>query len=154
MKVLETTHQFRGYWRGGAVCRIEVYVALGQPPLIVATELPENENTSITNMAEYLAAEVIEGHCLPTPLVWIEHYPEHEGEAGEWSLVRFSNWEVEEVCLGGAWRYRLGPPKWSSLCPEEMEALTGRRATSAPFVDEVAQEHRESRAAERGFENG
>ena len=66
----------------------------------------------------------------------------------------FSDWEREEVRLGGAWRYRVGSPKWSPLCPETLEALTGRPATSAPFVDEVAEENRELRAAQRGFENG
>jgi hypothetical protein len=47
----------------------------------------------------------IEEHSLPTPLPWIEHYPEHEGEIGEYSLMTFSEWEpeweLEEVCLGG-----------------------------------------------------
>ena len=52
-------------------------------------------------MAEYLAAEVIEEHGLFTPLVWVEHYPEHEGEIGEYSLVTFSRWEPEDECLGG-----------------------------------------------------
>ncbi len=60
------------------------------PPVVICSQLPDNHNTSVTNMAEYLAAEVIEEHCLPTPLTWIEHYPEHEGESGEYSLVRFT----------------------------------------------------------------
>ncbi len=30
-------------------------------------------------MAEYLGAEVMEGHQLPTSLTWIEHYPAHKG---------------------------------------------------------------------------
>jgi hypothetical protein len=52
----------------------------------MCSQLPDNDNTSVTNMAEYLAAEVIEGYRLPTPLVWVEHYPEHEGEIGEYLL--------------------------------------------------------------------
>ena len=70
--------------------------------MVICSQLPDNTNTSVTNMAEYLAAEVIEGHGLPTPLVWVEHYLEHEGKPGEWSLVRFSSWKIEEVCLGAA----------------------------------------------------
>jgi hypothetical protein len=58
--------------------------------VVVCSQLQDNANTSVTNMAEYLAAEVVEGHGLPTPLVWIEHYPEHEGGASDYSLVRFS----------------------------------------------------------------
>jgi hypothetical protein len=52
-------------------------------------------------MAAYIAAEVIEEHRLSTPLTWVEHYPEHKGEIGEYSLVRFSSWEPVEACLGG-----------------------------------------------------
>jgi hypothetical protein len=85
--------------------------------------MPDNPNTSVTNMAEYLAAEVIEEHSLPTHLTWIEHYPEHEGEIGEYSLVRFSSWELTEVCLGGIWRFRIGIPSWSHQRPEEAEFL-------------------------------
>jgi hypothetical protein len=85
--------------------------------------VPDNHNTSVTNMAEYLAAEVIEEHGLPTPLTWIEHYPEHEGEIGEYSLVRFSSWEPAKVCLGGVWRHRVGSPRWSPLRPEEVDVI-------------------------------
>ena len=98
--------------------------------MVVCSQLPDNANTSVTNMAEYLAAEVIEGHSLPTPLVWIEHYPEHEGEVGEWSLVGFSSWELAEVCLGGVWRRRVGPPRWSALRPDEAGAILAGRETS------------------------
>jgi hypothetical protein len=75
-------------------------------------------------MAEYLAAEVIRRHDLHAPLIWIEHYPEHEGESGEYSLVRFSGWEPVEACLGGVWRYRVGSPWWSPLNAGEVEMLT------------------------------
>ena len=96
--------------------------------MVVCSQLPDNTNTSVTNMAEYLAAEVIEEHGLPTPLVWIEHYPEHEGKIGEWSLVRFSSWEVEEVRLGTVWRRKVGSPRWWPLrvrrAPETLERRT------------------------------
>lgn len=44
-------------------------------PVVVGSQLPDNENTSVTNMAEYLAAAVMEGQDLPTVLTWVEHYP-------------------------------------------------------------------------------
>ena len=81
-------------------------------------------------MAEYLAAEVIDVHHLPVLLVRVEHYPEHEGEVGEWSLVRFSDWVCEEVCLAGVWRCRIGSPRWSALRPEEVGSLPSGRETS------------------------
>jgi hypothetical protein len=37
----------------------------GQMPVVVCSQLPDNGNTSVTNMAEYLAAEVIEGYNFP-----------------------------------------------------------------------------------------
>ncbi len=92
--------------------------------MVICSQLADNDNTSVTNMAEYLAAEIVQKHRLPTPLTWVEHYPEHEDEVGEYSLVIFSSWELEDVCLGGAWRHRVGSPKWSPLRPKEVEALT------------------------------
>jgi hypothetical protein len=89
-------------------------------------------------MVEYLAAEVIRENKLPTPLVWIEHYPEHEGEIGEYSLVRFSGWELQEACLGGVWRYRVGSPKWSPLSSKSLKALLDRRPRTGEEGDERA----------------
>jgi len=122
-KTHDYIHYYRGYWSEGGKCTIKIYQEDGSTPVVICSQLPDNPNTSVTNMAEYLAAEVIEEHGLPAPLTWIEHYPEHEGEIGEYSLVRFSSWKLEEVCLGGVWRYRIGSPRWSSLGPEEVEVL-------------------------------
>jgi hypothetical protein len=116
-------HCYRGYWSDGGKCRIRIYQEEGRAPVVICSQLPDNDNTSITNMAEYLAAEVIKEHKLPTPLTWIEHYPEHEGAVGEYSLVRVSSSELMEVCLGGVWRCRLGSPRWSPLRPEEVDVL-------------------------------
>ncbi len=122
-------HHYRGYWSDGGECRIRIYREDGQAPVeapvVICTQLPENDNTSVTNMAEYLAAEVVEGNSLPPPLTWIEHYPEHEGEVGEYSLVAFSSWKPEETLLGGVWRLRVGRPSWSHLDPEDVEDLIG-----------------------------
>jgi hypothetical protein len=113
-----------GYWSDGGRCRIRIYREDGHAPVVICSQLQDNENTSVTNMAEYLVAEVIEEHDLPTPFVWIEHYPEHKGKMGEYSLVRFSRWEPTEVCLGSVWRYRVGSPRWSPLRREEVDIVT------------------------------
>jgi hypothetical protein len=122
-KTHDYIHHYRGYWSNGGKCRIRIYREERRAPVVICSQLPDNPNTSVTNMAEYLAAEVIEGHDLPTPLVWVEHYPEHEEETGEYSLVKFSSWEPTEVCLGSVWRHRIGSPAWSPLRPEKAEAL-------------------------------
>jgi hypothetical protein len=122
-KTHDYIHYYRGYWSEGGKCRIRIYREDGRAPIVICSQLPGNDNTSITNMAEYLAAEVIEEHSMPTPLSWIEHYPEHEEEIGEYSLVSFSGWEPEEACLGGVWRYRVGSCRWSPLTTGQVRAL-------------------------------
>jgi hypothetical protein len=109
-KTHEYIHHCRGYWSEGGKCRIRIYREAGGSPVWICSQLPDNDNTSVTNMAEYLAAKVIEEHDLPTPLVWIEHYPEYERETEEYLLVKFSSWDPMEVCLGGVWRYQIGSP--------------------------------------------
>jgi hypothetical protein len=126
-KTHDYIHRYRGYWSDGGRCRIRIYHEDGCAPMVVCSQLPDNDNSSVTNMAEYLAAEVVEEHSLPTPLAWIEHYPEHTGEIGEYSLVKFSSWELTEVCLGGVWRCQIGSPRWSPLRPEEVEFLVRDR---------------------------
>jgi hypothetical protein len=122
-KTNDYVHRYRGYWSDGGRCRIRIYYEDGRAPIVICSQLPGNDNTSVTNMAEYLAAEVIEEHKLPTPLLWVEHNPDHKGEIGEYSLVKFSSWEQTEVYLGGVWRYRIRSPRWSALRREEVDAL-------------------------------
>jgi hypothetical protein len=69
MKTHDYVHYYRGYWSDGGKCRIRIYQEDGQAPVVICSQLPENKNTSVTNMAEYLAAEVIEEHGLVTPLI-------------------------------------------------------------------------------------
>jgi hypothetical protein len=128
-KTHDYVHRYRGYWSDGGRCRIRIYREDDRAPVVICSQLPDIDNTSVTNMAEYLAAEVIWEHSLPTPLTWIEHYPEHEGQIGEYSLVRFSDWEREEVCLGCIRRLRIGAPSWSHLRPEEVEFLLRDRTS-------------------------
>ena len=127
-KTHDYVHYYRGYWSDGGKCRIRIYQEQGVSPVVICSQLPENKNTSVTNMAEYLAAEVIEEHGLATPLTWIEHYPEHEGKPGEYSLVRFSSWERREVGLGGVCRWRVGSTRWSPLHPLEVQAALREEA--------------------------
>jgi hypothetical protein len=125
-KTHDYIHHYRGYWSDGGKCRIRIYQEDGHAPVVICSQLQDNENTSVTNMAEYLAAEVVVEECsLPTPLTWIEHYPEHEGEIGEYSLVTFSDWASQEVHIGAVWRHRIGSPAWSPLRPEEAQAVLG-----------------------------
>ena len=74
-KTHDYVHQYRGYWSDGGRCRIRIYREDGQAPMGGWEQPPDNPNTSVTNMAEYLSTEVTGEPSLPTPLAWGEHYP-------------------------------------------------------------------------------
>ncbi len=134
MKTHDYVHRYRGYWDDGGVCGIRIYEAGDREPVVICSELPENTNTSITNMAEYIAAEVIVEHGLPTPLTWIEHYPRDESQqrAGlkeEWDLVAFSDYEVREAYGSSGSRVRIGTPEWKPLSRALVEEMADDAAT-------------------------
>jgi hypothetical protein len=43
--------------------------------VVICSELPNNEGSSVTYSAHQIAAEVIRYHRLALAPVWIEHYP-------------------------------------------------------------------------------
>lgn len=135
-KTLDVRFSFRGYWSDGGVCRIRVFEARGAVPVVVCSELPENSNTSVTNLAEYLAAEVI-ARFLPhrfeadPPVVWIEHYPGRRDPRRnvtgrvEFDLVTFASCTPRRNYLGGVARRKLGEPSWKRLTSDEVAELIG-----------------------------
>jgi hypothetical protein len=95
----------------------------------VCSELPNNPGGSITNSAESIAAGVIRANELPTPLVWIEHWPEESTEGQEtFELVVFSSYKVEERApyLGEtkAW---IGDATWKTLDRTSVEVMVGEK---------------------------
>ena len=132
------TYAYRGIWTDGGVCRIQIFEGHDRPPVIVATELPENTNTSVTNLAEYLAAEVLRRHFPqrfeePEPAIWIERYPRPAepwlrrvvGNT-EYSRVTFATWIPRAVFRGGVRRLAIGQPTWTHLEPADVRRLLGR----------------------------
>jgi hypothetical protein len=128
--------------RGGR-CRIRIFLPEDErdAPVVVCTELPNNPGMSITNAAEQIAAEVIKGHRLPTPLVWIEHYEDEARGTPEdratFDLVLFSCYVVSEVLRAGEWREEIGAPTWKALDRASVEALVGgllRRKIEGPGI--------------------
>ncbi len=115
----------------GGRCRIRIYLSDDEhdAPVVVCSELPNNPGMSITNAAERIAAEVIGGHRLSTPLVWIEHYPPEARRPGAeetFDLVLFSSYEVEDLgAYAGEERKRIGEPSWKPLDRRSVETLIG-----------------------------
>lgn len=101
-KVYDYIHWYRGHAASIGRCRIRIYERLGDVPIVIVSELAESANTSVTNLAEYLAAEIIAKHFPQRfeeeiPVVWIEHYPASEAylqfnESAEYSLVDFDSY--------------------------------------------------------------
>lgn len=129
-------HQYRGTWGHGAICRILVYAPTSedadQRPVIVCEELPENPGTSVTNLAEFIAAEVVARHFPALldagaesrqPLRWMERYPPEVGWEGECDEVTFTPWRIRVVWHGGVPRRTLGTPHWRALPQAEGHAL-------------------------------
>ncbi len=73
------------------MCRIRIYLPEDErdAPVVICSELPNNEGSSVTYSANQIAAEVIRYHKLALPPVWIEHYPKEatDGHSGTFELV-------------------------------------------------------------------
>jgi hypothetical protein len=113
--------------RGGQ-CRVRIFLAKGEQdaPVVICSEHPNNGDTSVTDAAEQLAAEVIRSHRLPTPLEWIEHWPKQatDGEEETFELVVFSSYKVEERApYLGETRAWIGDATWKTLDRAAVEAL-------------------------------
>jgi hypothetical protein len=96
---------------------------------VFATEdLAPGKVGAITYAADQLAAEVIRSHRLPTPLVWIEHWPRESTDGGEeaFKLVVFSSYKVKERApYLGETRAWIEDATWKRLDRATVEALVG-----------------------------
>jgi hypothetical protein len=112
-------------------CRMRIYLPEEEldAPIVICSELPHNGGSSVTSAAEQLAAEVVRYNKLPTPRVWIEHYPPEctDGRAETFELVIFSGYEVtERAPYLGKTKLTLGEPTWKALDRTSVETLVGQ----------------------------
>jgi hypothetical protein len=112
-------------------CRVRVYLPEEEQdaPVVICSELPNNEGSSVTYSAHHIAAEVIRYHNLAVPPVWIEHYPKEatDGTSETFELVVFSSYEVKERApYLGEVRLTIGEPTWKTLDRQSVEALVGQ----------------------------
>ena len=124
-------HPYKDAGGGPVRGRVRIYLPddMRDPPVVVSSELPNNPGGPITNSAEAIAAGVIRANELPTPLVWIEHWPEESAEGQEtFELVVFSSYKVEERApYLGERRAWIGEPTWKPLDRTSVEALVGAK---------------------------
>jgi hypothetical protein len=112
-------------------CRVRLYLPEDErdAPVVICSELPINQGSSITYSAHQIAAEVIRYHKLALAPVWIEHYPKEatDGHSETFELVVLSSYEVKERApYLGEMGLTLGEPVWKTLDRESVEALVGQ----------------------------
>src|ERR1700751_2580671 len=85
-------YDFKGFWGCDACCDIEVHRRSDGKCVFIASEVPDNPGTSVTNYAEHLATAMRRQYDLkPEDVIWIEHYPESKSHRKEdFDLVRFA----------------------------------------------------------------
>jgi hypothetical protein len=112
-------HPYKGAWGRRSHYRVRIYLPdeVRDAPVVICSELPNNPGGSTTNSAEVIAAGVIRANELPTPLVWIEHWPQEGTEGQEtFDLVVFSSYKLKErVPYLGERRAWIGEPTWKPL---------------------------------------
>jgi hypothetical protein len=128
----------------GGRCHIRIFAAGGELPVVICTELKDNEGMSITNAAELIAAEVLENHphvfdpfalasiaglSYDNPFVWVEHYEDGArgtpSDPATFALVEFSHYEVRGALRAGQCAKEIGSPSWKPLDRASVESLIG-----------------------------
>ncbi len=106
---------------GTTRCYLQVYYQDGEPLVAIATDLLDNDGTSVTNAIERIADVIREQFQVPhEDLMVFEHYQERDHRRGRadypelFSRVRFH-------IRGGRFRR----PQWSHVARAELEALIG-----------------------------
>ena len=110
----EGEYEFVGYHGSHAKC-LAFVARYPEYDYIRVTDI--GEGTSVTNMAESLATELVQRYGLRShPLVWMEHYPvrglERDPMPATWDLVAFD------------WKGNVAThPKWRRVEEEHAKAL-------------------------------
>lgn len=128
----EYIHNRQGYRFGTRCCWVRVYRGEeGDAPVVVCEEL-RGSGVLVSELSEYLAAEVILQHFpeglpdLPRPLLWIEHRPSRRRDPGRYRLVSFDSYTPVPASAGFIRREKLGEPTHRELlAAKEVAALTG-----------------------------
>lgn len=83
--ILDTVFDYTGYGNGPSRCRIRLYHLASGIMLVIASELPDNCGTPMTNFAAELATAVREWFVEPgRGMFWIEYNPgQGNGQAQE-----------------------------------------------------------------------
>jgi len=105
-KVTLMLYEYQGFWKCKAHCDIESCTRPDGKRVFIATELPCNPGTSITNMAEELATAVRKMHGIFTDqFIWIEHYPAHQDPSQPHLVPAFCHWCLRPLPISRPTRF-------------------------------------------------
>lgn len=145
-KTKDYEHRYEDHDGNPGICRIRIFEEGTRRPVVVATDLSKNEGVSVTNAAEFIAADLIKEGVLSeanvshevrteavqkgtlepisnvAPFVFVEERiePEHG-----FSFLWFHSYEIIGLVNDGTVRERIGQPEWQPTSREEVEALVG-----------------------------
>lgn len=131
--IVDEIHAFCGIWDRVPVgrCRVRIIEREHQEPVLLISEVSDNVSTSVTNIMEHLAPELLQRY-LPyrfeefVPAMIIEHYPAvHGRDKATYDLVTFESWRLKRVWIGGQARLSLGEPTWTHLPAAKVLDLLG-----------------------------
>jgi hypothetical protein len=74
-KIIKGILHFKGFWNCEAKCGITIDLYNN---IVIMTELPDNNGTSVTNLSEEIASYIHNTYLkdeLHGSIIWIEHYP-------------------------------------------------------------------------------
>jgi hypothetical protein len=129
--ISDDTYPYKDAGGSAAHCRVRIYLPddVHDAPVVICSELPNNPGGSVTNSAEVITAGVIRVNELPTPLVWIEHWPKQSINGRETvELAVFTNYEAtQRAPYVGETRAWIGDAAWKALDRTTVEALVGRK---------------------------
>jgi hypothetical protein len=131
----DTIYHYRGMWEDGAICRVRIFEADDRPPVVVISELAENTGTSVSNLIEHLAPEIVKTD-LPSrihespPAVFLEHVgavlnARRRRQGTTVSRVSFASMRPIIVNLGGVDRLSYGEPTSTYLDATALEVFIG-----------------------------
>jgi hypothetical protein len=138
----DTLFTFKGHWGYTSRCHIRVWRGRGTLSVVMATELPDNPGTSITNAAERLAAEVWERVLSDARegFIWIQRYPAGRG-ASPGSVLDDEKLDQVSLVLGekrdGVQELELDRSShpWRRVTRAEVEGMLGQSLPMGP--DEI-----------------
>lgn len=112
-------HTYDGMGNREGVCRIRIYENLSLAPIVLCSALAKNDGTSITNLIEYIAAEVLTRFFRDRlesgdePVIWIEYYPLQESPFEHLLRVTFTRYTAQ--CYGSCYAPQSTRCFWGAM---------------------------------------